>query len=237
MSTIASGNAIATVAALIGDPARANMLAALMGGQALTAGELAWHGGISASTASGHLAKLAESGLLTVEKQGRHRYYRLSSVDVAQAMEALMVLTGKGPKRHRPVGPRDEALRAARTCYDHLAGRLGIALTDALCARNHVHLADGVGVVTPEGERLFRDFGVDVTSGGAGQRPLCRACFDWSERRHHLAGRLGAGLLDRALALGWLARSPDSRAVTVTAEGERGFVDMFGVVDQWRGAR
>jgi DNA-binding transcriptional ArsR family regulator len=234
MSNIASGNAIAAVAALIGDPTRANMLAALMGGRALTAGELAWHGGISAPTASGHLAKLVEAGLLAVEKQGRHRYYRLFSADVAQAMEALMAVAGAGPKRHRPVGPKDEALRAARTCYDHIAGRLGIALADALRARDHVHLADGVGAVTPEGERFFREFGVDLTSGSLGKRPLCRACLDWSERRHHLAGRLGAGLLDRSLALGWLARVPDSRAVAVTAEGERGFAECFGLPEGWR---
>ncbi|CAO3419690.1 ArsR/SmtB family transcription factor [Azospirillum doebereinerae] len=229
MSNIASGNSIAEIAALIGDPARANILSALMGGQALTAGELAWHAGVGAPTTSGHLAKLAGAGLLALEKQGRHRYYRLASPEIAQAMEALMTLAASGPKRHRPVGPRDEALRAARTCYDHLAGRLGIGLADALRAQGHVVLADGTGVVTTAGRRFLGDFGIGMEADLAGRRPLCRTCLDWSERRPHLAGRLGAGLLDRSLALGWIARVPDSRAVSVTAEGREGFAAMFGI--------
>ncbi|MCG5241777.1 ArsR/SmtB family transcription factor [Azospirillum doebereinerae] len=229
MSNIASGNSIAEIAALIGDPARANILSALMGGQALTAGELAWHAGVGAPTTSGHLAKLAGAGLLALEKQGRHRYYRLASPEIAQAMEALMALAASGPKRHRPVGPKDEALRAARTCYDHLAGRLGIALADALHAQGHVVLADGTGVVTAAGRRFLDDFGIGLGTELTGRRPLCRTCLDWSERRPHLAGRLGAGLLDRSLALGWIARVPDSRAVSVTAEGREGFAATFGI--------
>lgn len=227
MSNIASGTSIAEIAALIGDTARANMLAALMGGQALTAGELTWHAGVGASTASGHLAKLADSGLLAVEKQGRHRYYRLASPDIAHAMEALMAVAATGPKRHRPVGPKDEALRAARTCYDHLAGRLGISIADALCARGHVILADGGGVVTDAGRRFLGDLGIDLGSDGPRRRPLCRTCLDWSERRPHLAGRLGAKLLDRTLELGWILRSSDSRAVTITPAGLRGFAATF----------
>lgn len=229
MSNIASGTSIAEIAALIGDTARANMLTALMGGQALTAGELTWHSGVGASTASGHLAKLADSGLLAVEKQGRHRYYRLASPDIAHAMEALMAIAAAGPKRHRPVGPKDEALRAARTCYDHLAGRLGIALADALCARGHVILADGGGVVTGAGRRFLDDLGIDLGPDGPGRRPLCRTCLDWSERRPHLAGRLGAKLLDRALELGWILRSSDSRAVTITAAGLQSFTAAFQI--------
>ncbi len=228
MTNIASGTSIATVAALIGDTARANILSALMGGQALTAGELAWHAGVGASTTSGHLAKLADAGLIALEKQGRHRYVRLASPEVAHALESLMAVAVAGPKRHRPVGPKDAALRAARTCYDHLAGRLGIALADALCAQGHVILADGGGRVTGTGQRFLADFGVDLAVDRPGTRPLCRTCLDWSERRPHLAGRLGAGLLDRSLALGWIQRVRDSRAVTITPAGLDGFATRFG---------
>ncbi|PWC31355.1 helix-turn-helix transcriptional regulator [Azospirillum sp. TSO35-2] len=236
MSSILSGNSIAAVAALIGDPARANMLSALMGGQALTAGELAWHAGVGASTTSGHLAKLTEAGLLTLERQGRHRYYRLASADVAQAMEILMAVAVAGPKRHRPVGPKDEALRTARTCYDHLAGRLGTALPDSLCRHGHVALADGGGAVTARGQRFLAEFGLDLEHDRGKGRPLCRTCLDWSERRPHLAGRLGAGLLDRLLALGWLARNPDSRALAITPAGVQGFADRFDLApERWTG--
>lgn len=221
-----SGNTIAEVAALIGDVARANILSALMGGRALTAGELARHAGVSAPTTSGHLAKLLEARLLALEKQGRHRYYRLASHDIAHAIEALMAIAATGPKRHRPVGPKDEAMRLARTCYDHLAGRLGIALADSLCAREHIVLADGAGTMTEKGQRFLCDFGIDLDTEA--KRPLCRTCLDWSERRPHLAGRLGAALLDRSLELGWIARVPDSRAIRITTAGQKGFAKTFG---------
>ncbi len=228
MVNMASGNTIAEVAALIGDAARANILSALMGGRALTAGELAWHAGVSAQTTSGHLSKLAEAGLVVQEKQGRHRYYRLTGPEVAQVMEALMTMASNGPKRYRPTGPKDEALRAARTCYDHMAGRLGIALADALCAQGHVVLGDGVGRVTASGREFFCDFGIDLEAGNS-QRPLCRTCLDWSERRPHLAGKLGAALLGRVQALGWVAPVPNSRALRVTVAGQRGFAARFGL--------
>jgi DNA-binding transcriptional ArsR family regulator len=227
MSNLVSGTAIAGVASLIGDVARANVLAALMGGRALTAGELARHAGVTAQTTSGHLAKLIDLRLLAVQRQGRHRYYRLASLDVAQVLEALMAVAAGGPARHRPTGPRDEALRAARTCYDHLAGRLGVGIAAALCARGHVELADGVGAVTEAGRGFLAEFGIETDARGG--RPLCRACLGWSERRPHLAGRLGAALLDRLLTLGWLDRVPDSRAMTVTAAGRRGFALTFEI--------
>jgi DNA-binding transcriptional ArsR family regulator len=163
MDATVSGTTLAELAALIGDVARANILSALMDGRALTAGELAWHAGVSAQTTSGHLAKLAEGRLVTLERQGRHRYFRLASPEVAHAVEALMTVAISGPKRHRPTGPRDEALRAARTCYDHLAGRLGVALADALTARGLVILDDGTGMVTPNGRRFLCESG--STSG------------------------------------------------------------------------
>lgn len=234
MTNIASGNTIAEVASLIGDAARANMLSALMGGQALTAGELARHAGVTAQTTSGHLGKLAASQLIAVEKQGRHRYYRLASSDVAHAIHALMAVAANGPKRHHPLGPKDESLRLARTCYDHVAGRLALALVDTLTVKSYVVLADGVGLITDEGRRFFCDFGIDLEEAARSKRPLCRTCLDWSERRPHLAGRVGAALLDRALDLGWINRIPESRALRITRAGELGLGSSFDLPSNWR---
>jgi DNA-binding transcriptional ArsR family regulator len=233
MTTIASGTTVASVAALIGDVARANILFALMGGRALTASELAWHSGVTAQTASGHLAKLLDAGLIAVEKQGRHRYYRLATQEAAGAIEALMAVAALGPKRHRPTGPKDEAMRAARTCYDHLAGQLAVALADMLCERDYIVLSDGAGAVTAKGETFLSDFGIDLVAGAKAKRPLCRTCLDWSERRPHLAGRLGAALLDRCLALGWIARIPSSRTIRITQDGRDGFTRTLGAAPDW----
>jgi DNA-binding transcriptional ArsR family regulator len=229
MSSMVSGTTLAEIAALMGDVARANILSALMDGRALTASELAWHSGVSAQTASGHLAKLSDGNLIAMTRQGRHRYYRLASPEVAQAIEALMSVASFGPKRHRPTGPRDEALRQARTCYDHLAGRLGIALADSLTARGHLVLSESAGVVTDEGHRFLCTVGIDLDAGRAGKRAICRTCLDWSERRPHLAGRLGAALCGRAFDLGWIERVRDSRAVAVTPAGRSGFKEAFGI--------
>ncbi|MGB3387584.1 MAG: helix-turn-helix transcriptional regulator [Pseudaminobacter sp.] len=237
MSNIVSGNTIAEVASLIGDAARANMLSALMGGQALTAGELARHAGVTAQTTSGHLARMVDAHLVAVEKQGRHRYYRLVSPDVAHAIHALMALAASGPRRHHPIGPKDEALRLARTCYDHMAGRLAIAFADTLTDKGYVVLADGAGLVTEEGHRFFCDFGLDMEAQPSSRRPLCRTCLDWSERRPHLAGRLGASLLQRALDLSWVSRVPESRALRITRAGEMGFASAFGLPTGWRSRR
>ncbi|HEY8564324.1 MAG TPA: helix-turn-helix transcriptional regulator [Beijerinckiaceae bacterium] len=227
--TALSPNTLAGIAALIGDPARANMLFALMAGRALTAGELAYAAGISASTASGHLAKLKAARLTAEERQGRHRYHRLASPDVAQAIEGLMNIAAAGAPRQPRTGPRDEAMRAARTCYDHLAGRLGTALADSLAERGHVVIGgDGTGLVTEAGSGFLADFGIDLAASGA-RRPLCRTCLDWSERRPHFAGRLGTALRDRSLALGWIAPVKDSRAVAVTQAGRRGYAEAFGI--------
>lgn len=229
MPNVVSGNAIAGVAALIGDAARANILSSLMGGKALTAGELARHAGVTPQTTSGHLAKLADAELIAVERQGRHRYYRLASPEIAEAMQALMAVAASGPRRHHPTGPRDEALRMARTCYDHIAGRLGLALADSLRERGLVATDDGAGLVTDDGMRFFAEFGIDLSRGRPSGRPLCRTCLDWSERRPHLAGRLGAALLDRLLELKWVANVPDSRALRVTGAGQRGLAMTFGL--------
>lgn len=233
MANMASGNTIAEVASLIGDAARANMLAALMGGQAVTAGELARNAGVTAQTTSGHLAKLADARLLAVEKQGRHRYYRLASPEVAQAIHALMAVAAGGPRRHHPIGPKDAALRLARTCYDHMAGRLALAMADGLVRERHLILSDGAGIVTDDGCRFFRAFGIDVGSL-RDRRPLCRTCLDWSERRPHIAGQLGAALLDTVLDRGWVARSAESRALRLTRAGESGFAATFGFPTDWR---
>jgi DNA-binding transcriptional ArsR family regulator len=233
MSTMASGTTVASVAALIGDVARANILFALMGGRALTASELAWHSGVTAPTASGHLAKLLDAGLLAVEKQGRHRYYRLATPEAAAAIEALMAVAATGPRRHRPTGPKDEAMRTARTCYDHLAGQLAVALADMLSQRGHLVLSDGAGAVTASGEAFLREFGIDLAVETKGKRPLCRTCLDWSERRPHLAGRLGAALLGRCLELNWVARVSDSRTIRILPAGRRGFTDLLGGAPDW----
>jgi DNA-binding transcriptional ArsR family regulator len=232
---MASNAKFAEVAALAGDPARAGMLHALMDGRALTASELAQVGGVTPQTASGHLARMATAGLVKVEKQGRHRYHRLASPAVARMMESIMqVASGLDATRPAPVtGPRDAALRAARTCYDHLAGRLGVALADGLVAGGHVELADDAGLVTEDGLALFGRLGIDVAalSNARGKRAriLCRPCLDWSERRPHLAGAVGAALCARSFEEGWIRRIAGTRAVAVTPKGQRLFREVFGM--------
>lgn len=225
----------AEIAALAGDPARAAMLHALMDGRALSASELARVGGVTPQTASGHLARLTESGLLAVVKQGRHRYHRLASAAVAQMMESIMQVAAKtAPPRPAIVaGPRDAALRAGRTCYDHLAGRLGVAIADALVAGGQVELDGDAGLVTDDGLALFGRIGLDVTAPatpGRRRRVLCRPCLDWSERRPHLAGAVGAALCGHCFAQGWIRRQPDSRAVSVTPKGQQALRDAFGLI-------
>jgi DNA-binding transcriptional ArsR family regulator len=221
--------AIAEIAALVGNPARANILIALMDGRALTASELAYVAGVSPQTASEHLARLTEAKLLSLTKQGRHSYFRLSSAKIARMIEGIMVVAADGPQRYRPHWNGDDELRTARTCYDHIAGRLGVALTDALTRGGHVVLSDDGGIVTPAGEKLLSGFGVLVEEVRQGRRTFCRPCLDWSERRPHLAGALGAALANRCFDLGWIAHTRDSRALKVSPKGERGFAEIFGV--------
>jgi DNA-binding transcriptional ArsR family regulator len=233
---MASNAMFAEIAALAGDPARAGMLHALMDGRALTATELARVAGIAPQTASGHLARMSAGGLLAVEKQGRHRYHRLASPAVAQMMESIMQVASDLEPVRRPlrVGPRDAALRAARTCYDHLAGRLGVALADGLVAGGYAELAHDAGLITEAGMALLDRMGIDVAALSArrGNRPprlLCRPCLDWSERRPHLAGALGAALCSHGFKNGWIRRMDDTRAVAITPKGERAFREQLGV--------
>ena len=233
---MASNAMFAQVASLAGDPARAGMLHALMDGRALTASELAHVAHVTPQTASGHLARMTAVGLLRVEKQGRHRYHRLASPAVAQMIESIMqVASGLEPARPSlSVGPKDAALRAARTCYDHLAGRLGVALADALVAGGYAELASDAGEVTGAGLALLARIGIDVDAllvhrGKRPARVLCRPCLDWSERRPHLAGAVGAALCAHSLGEGWVRRIRDTRAVAITPKGQRMFREVFGV--------
>ncbi|WP_203074965.1 ArsR/SmtB family transcription factor [Falsiroseomonas ponticola] len=221
-----SVNALAETAALVGDPARAAMLAALMDGRALTAGELAAIAGITPQTASGHLARLAGAGLLAMERQGRHRYHRLATAGVARMLEGLMAVAEAARPAPR-TGPRDAAMRAARTCYDHLAGQLAVALADAMVARGVLEFGPDGGAVTPAGEGFFEQLGIPMARAARG-RVFCRPCLDWSERRPHVAGRLGAALCTRCFELGWVRRQ-GGRTLVVTPEGARGFHQRFGV--------
>jgi DNA-binding transcriptional ArsR family regulator len=217
------GPDLSRIASLVGDPARANMLSALMSGAALTASELALEGGVGLPTASSHLAKLTDGGLVTVTTQGRHRYYALAGSEVASMLEAISgVAESVGPKRARP-GPRDEAMREARVCYDHLAGEKGVALFDHLAGQKLIGRKDNDVTLTRKGRDWFAEFGVDVAALETKRRPLCRSCLDWSVRRSHLAGALGAATLDRLFELKWARRESDSRVVRFTPRGRSEF--------------
>jgi DNA-binding transcriptional ArsR family regulator len=219
---------MAQLASLIGDVSRANMLTALMDGRALTALELSLAAHVTPQTASAHLAKLLAAELLAVERQGRHRYYRLASAQVARTLEAVMALATGGPPRHRPRSRLDDELRLARSCYDHLAGRIGVGIADSLLRRRHVVLEGDGGEVTEPGRRFFAELGVDLAMPRRVRRVFCRPCLDWSERRCHLAGRVGAAIATLCFERDWLARKPGSRALTVTPEGRVMLPAAFG---------
>ncbi len=222
-----TGPDIAPVAALLGDPARANMLTALLGGQALTAGELAREAGVTAQTASSHFAKLTAGGLIVQRRQGRHAYYALAGGDVASLLEKLMSLAERTGHRRTRSGPAEPALRRARVCYDHLAGDLGVALFDGLLARRLLARRGEDLALTRKGEDAMHAFGIDLAAAASARRALCKDCLDWSVRRSHLAGGLGMALLDRFYDLGWARREKNSRVVTFTPAGLRSFERMF----------
>ncbi len=220
---------LANVAHLLGDPARAAMMMALMDGRAHTAKELAYRARIAASTASAHLAKLSDARLVAVARQGRHRYFRIESALVAEMIETLSnVAADLEPPR--PLHRRgDQTLLAARTCYDHIAGRLGVALADTLQENGAVVLGEGVAEVTERGDAFFSGLGMDLAPLRGGHRIFCRACLDWTERRPHLAGALGAALCSHCLEKGWIVKVRDSRALTITETGRHVFAEDFGV--------
>ncbi len=221
------GPDIAAIAALIGDPARANMLTALMSGKALTARELADEAGVTPQTASSHLSRLAEGGLLQARKQGRHKFFELASDDVAQALEALMGLArGTGQLRTRP-GPKDAELRHARVCYNHLAGELGVQMFQSMLRRGFLALETEDVTLTPAGEAFVATLGLDPSALALGRAPLCRTCLDWSERQSHLAGRLGREMLAHFETKGWVKRHTASRALHFSPEGQARFNTFF----------
>lgn len=221
------GPDIALIGSLIGDPARANMLTALMGGQALTPTELATHAGVTLQTASSHLAKLEAGGLVTQRKQGRHRYYTLSEDEVGLMLESLMgFAASRGLTRHRP-GPKDPALRKARVCYNHLAGDYGVRMLDSLINARQVEVAGDNLALTDAGRERIEALGIDYAALKKSRRPICRTCLDWSERRSHLAGSLGEALLKLCLNEGWAKREKESRAIRFTDRGDKAFLDLF----------
>ncbi|MHA1523784.1 MAG: ArsR/SmtB family transcription factor [Alphaproteobacteria bacterium] len=222
------GPDIALLGALIGDPARANMLTALLSGKALTASELANEAGVTAQTASAHLKRLVGAGLLSQRKQGRHRYFALADDDVGSVLEALMGLAAKRGLTRTRTGPKDPALRKARICYNHLAGVLGVQMFDGLVARGYL-LKQGSGVeLTASGQGFVEQFGVDLGALQKNRRPLAKPCLDWSARRTHLAGPLGTALLSRIYELGWARPVAASRVIAFTPAGERFFSAQFG---------
>ena len=225
-----AGPDIAMVAALVGDPARCNMLTALMNGRALTASELAHQAGITPQTASSHLAKLEAGGLIEPEKQGRHRYYRLTGPDVAGVLEGLAGLAARTGHMRVRTGPKDPALRRARICYDHLAGDLGVQMLDSMRKQRLVRQISQTIELTQEGKRfLAKALQIDSDRLAHPRRPMCKACLDWSERRHHLAGTLGAAVMTRFAELKWAARdsAPGSRVVNFSRTGEQRFAVLF----------
>ncbi|MFZ2103117.1 MAG: winged helix-turn-helix domain-containing protein [Oricola sp.] len=223
-----AGPNIARLAALLADPARAQIMLALMDGRALTAGELARAGGVSPQTTSSHLARLIDGGLLAVASQGRHRYYRISGPDAAHLVETLSVLSHSPDPARIRAGPRDANLREARICYDHLAGTMGVRLLDGLRGKDALAGDDSNVNLTAKGEQVLSEFGIDLDALKGGKRPLCRACLDWSERRPHLAGSVGAAVLEKFLDEGWIRRQAGTRTLMFSGEGLRRFDCLAG---------
>ncbi len=221
------GPDIAYIASLIGDPARANILTALMSGKALTASELAQEAGVTLQTASSHLSKLDAGGLLRPRKQGRHKYFSLASDDVAHVLEGLMGLAaGAGHVRKR-TGPKDARLRKARVCYNHLAGDMGTHMFDSLVSQGYLRLEADDLVLSETGTQFVLDFGIDLDALTQARAPLCRECLDWSERRSHLGGSLGRAFLTRFENMSWIKRDKETRVISFTRTGQQAFHTMF----------
>jgi DNA-binding transcriptional ArsR family regulator len=221
------GSSMVAAATLIGDHARAKMLTALMGGRALTATELAGAAGITKQTGSTHLRKLLDARFVAMEAHGRHRYFRIADEEVAQLLEEFMSFSVRTRTHACTTGPKDPALRKARVCYDHLAGELGVLLYASLLQRRAFEFNGASVSLSAEGERLIAEFGIDARAVRSQKRAPCRVCMDWSERRHHLAGAVGAALLTRFIELGWASRDKSSRAILFRPNGERAFRGQF----------
>src|ERR1700756_3540275 len=224
-----TGPLIAEIAMLVGEPARATMLSALLDGRALTASELAFAARVTPQTASTHLAKLTEAGLLSPIRDGRHRYFRLASPKVVEMLDGIVAVAFENRPRYRPLSRQARELSAARICYDHLAGRLSVDLTEFFTTHEYMLVEDETTEITQEGTRFLTEFGVDLSTLSSSRRRFCRLCIDWTERRPHIAGAVGAALTKRCFNLGWTERMKHSRAVIVTELGKRGFLETFGI--------
>lgn len=228
-------NAFAEIGSLLGDPARASMVVALMDGRALTATELSAIAGITPQTASSHLSQLVTSGLIAMKRQGRHRYHCLANPAIAQMVEGMMAVASERTISQNPgipTGPRDDAMRQARTCYDHLAGRIAVGMADAMVARGEVDWSTDGGELTRKGEAFLARIGINLSASlarGRGKRVFCRPCLDWSERRVHIAGALGAALLSHMTDRKWVRPVAGSRAVAITPAGRQEFDTLFGL--------
>ncbi len=221
------GPDIALIGSLIGDPARANMLVALMSGRALTASELATEAGVTVQTTSSHLAKLEAGGLIVQRKQGRHRYFSLADDEVGSVLESIMGLAAQRGHLRVRTGPREPALRKARVCYNHLAGELGVYMLESMIGKSLIISTNDELVLTDRGRTFVDGHGIDVSSLEGSRRPLCKSCLDWSARRNHLAGSLGTALLNRFYELNWAKRREGTRAIIFSAAGEREFRALF----------
>ena len=224
-----TGPIIAEIAALVGDPTRATIVSALLDGRALTASELALAARVTPQTASTHLAKLTKAGLLSVVRHGRHRHFRLASPTVADMIDGIVAVALEKRPRYRPLSRQARELSAARICYDHLAGRLSVDLTDSFVARDYIALVGEAVEITTAGTRFFIEFGIELPTLRSPRRHLCRLCLDWTERRPHIAGAVGAAITQRYFDLGWMERMQRSHAVIVTPLGRRGFQETFGI--------
>ncbi len=224
-----TGPIVAEIAALLADPARATMVWALLDGRALAASELAVAARITPQTASTHFAKLTEAGVLSMARHGRHRYFRLASPSVTDMIDGIVAVALEKRPRYRPLSRQARALNAARMCYDHLAGRLSVDLTDFFVAGDYVVLDDEVAEITRAGTRFLTEFGIELPTPRSPRRHYCRLCLDWTERRPHIAGAVGAAITKRCFDLGWLERMSRSHAVIVTPLGRRGFRKTFGI--------
>ncbi|MEK3874798.1 helix-turn-helix domain-containing protein [Paenibacillus sp. FSL H8-0122] len=220
---------VAIIAALVSEASRAAILTVLLDGRFHSASELAYMARIKPQTASFHLAKMIDANVVTALKQGRHRYFAIGDQEVARVMESLLSIAPPVTVKSLRQSSQDKALRYARTCYDHLAGNVGVQLTDALLSSGILLEEEDRYTVTERGERFFADFGVDLNEAATKRRLFSHQCLDWSERRHHLAGALGNALLERVLELDWVRRLPGTRAVQVTDEGKAGFEEVFSL--------